>query len=57
MPSPQQFDTPSLRPLLPCPQCYKPMRIESIEVANGCESIKWVCDDCRAQETQHIEYK
>jgi hypothetical protein len=57
MPHPNQFDTPSLPPLLTCPDCFKLMRINQIEAANGREIVQLVCDDCGREATQHIEYE
>jgi hypothetical protein len=52
MPCPHQFDAPSRRPLLTCPNCFKPMRITVIEADNGRELV---CDDCRAEAIQDTE--
>ena len=51
MPSPHQFDLPSRKPLLPCPDCFKLMRIAVIEADEGREHIKMVCEGCGSKET------
>jgi hypothetical protein len=55
MPHPHQFDPPSRPSLLTCPDCFRPMRITVIEVDNGRQHIKLVCDDCRTEAIQDTE--
>jgi hypothetical protein len=55
MPQPQQFD-PRLRPPpVSCPVCFRSMRINEIELADGREIIRLVCDDCGEEATQNFE--
>jgi hypothetical protein len=39
-------------PVWICPTCEKPMRVRSIEVANGEEHIKLACAPCGTEATQ-----
>jgi hypothetical protein len=43
MPQPREFDPSLPPPVWICPTCEKPMRVRSIEVANGEEHIKLAC--------------
>jgi hypothetical protein len=51
MPSPRKIDPPyTLQTLLTCPDCFKLMRITTIEADDGHDRIKFVCDDCGTEE-------
>ena len=50
MTTPHQPYLPS-RILLTCPDCSALMRIETIEVDDGHEHVKLVCDECRTEAT------
>ncbi len=56
MPSPRPFDLARhLPPLVTCPYCYRPMRIQFVEVDKGREHIRLVCDDCRTEASETVE--
>ena len=52
MPQPREFDPSLPPPVWICPTCEKPMRVRSIEVANGEEHIKLACAPCGTEATQ-----
>lgn len=43
---------PAHLPLLTCPQCLRPMRIATMEIADGREHITFICDQCKNEATQ-----
>jgi DNA polymerase III alpha subunit (gram-positive type) len=42
----------AMPPLLTCPNCQRPMRIRTVEVADGREKIDLNCDRCGTEATQ-----
>ena len=52
MPQPREFDPSLPPPVWICPTREKPMRVRSIEVANGEELIKLACAPCGTEATQ-----
>jgi len=52
MPQPRELDPSLPPPVWICPTCEKPMRVRSIEVANGEEHIKLACAPCGTEATQ-----
>jgi len=38
--------------MLTCPHCWQAMRIVTVEIADGREQIRLVCDLCKTEATQ-----
>ena len=55
MPQREQIDPRLLPPPVSCPVCFRPMRINEIERADGWEIIRLLCDDCGEEARQTFE--